>query len=111
MPKNATFPNAAYPVIPPMLFHAVASTMNIAMIVAIRNHSLSARRGTLADWAASSEVSGASRADAAEPGAVRGGPPDYRRRPISHWGRGTSTTTMRPNAIALAKTDPEPGSD
>jgi len=49
MPKKATLPKAAYPVIPPMMFQAVAITMNMAMIVAIRNQSRSAKSGTLAD--------------------------------------------------------------
>src|SRR5439155_8322642 len=36
---------------------------------------------------------------------------DHRRRPIRPWGRVTRTMTMRPNAIALANTEPEPGID
>jgi len=62
MPKKATLPKAAYPAMPPMMFQAVAITMNMAIIVAIRNQNLSASSGTLAAWATSSEVSGASSA-------------------------------------------------
>ena len=45
-----------------MMFQAEAMTTNMAMMVAIRNHSLSASRGRPALCAASSEVRGATSA-------------------------------------------------
>ncbi len=42
-----------------MMFQPDAITMNIATVVAMRNHSLSVSSGSPACWAASVEVSGA----------------------------------------------------
>ena len=62
MPKKATLPKAAYPVSPPMMFHAEAMTTNIAVMVASRNQSLSVSSGMPSDCSPSSEESGASTA-------------------------------------------------
>src|SRR5207302_2738170 len=47
----------------------------------------------------------------APPATIGVAPDDHRRRPSRPWGRVTSTSTIRLNAIALAKTEPEPGID